>query len=139
MSEDRLVGQQLHHAIGDVLGLRNVRLVERLPGGLVAHVDDADQFSAHVQRRGEQAVGRRFEQQLREPRLGGDAVDEERVATAAAAIDERIVVIRLRAYTALPAELRDQLEAAVAVEEIQSRFRRADLDRAIVEVSFNFG
>jgi hypothetical protein len=113
--------------------------IERRARGLVAHVDHPDELSARIERRGEQPVRPCFEEQLRETRLGGDAVDEERRPSAAAAIDQRIVGVRGLARRPAKAVLGDELEAALAVEKIERRLRRADFHRAVIEDLFEFG
>ena len=139
LPEDVLLHEQLGDAIGDALRFRQIGLLEERLPALVAHVDHADQFPAQVDRRGEQALGRRLVQLLREARLGRQTVDEERRPSATAAVDERIIGVGFFGQSAAEAVLRDQLEVAFGVfVEVERGLGGLHFDRAVVKDLLQF-
>ena len=139
LTEHVLVREHGCDAVGDLLRLRDVALIERMLASFVAHVDDADERAAQINRRREEPLARRVVEQLRESRLGGQSVDEERRTPAAAAVDDRIVPIGRRTDHAAKSIFGDEPEEPSGlIDEKERGLRCADIDRAVIKDLLQF-
>ena len=123
--------------IGDAPCGVDIRHVEGLLAGLVAHVDESHQAATREQRGCQQAIRSLPEEDVREAHVGAHAVDEERVALHGQTVDQIIVAADRLPGRVIELVARHQLvfffREIVRRGQIQRRLGRLHVFHATVE------